>query len=247
MSTTIYSPGAKAEPAANEESFRYTLESPDDFAYQPIPLQIPASLVAAVLGLSAFFSEWLLILPLAGMMLALSGLRKIRTGAGAYSGEKLGRLALTSSIGILVTAGTMHAYIIATEVPAGYHKLNFTTDVSQHPPMNVEGRMAIDPAVAAFDKSKVFIKGYMYPTKSVSNLDGFLLCKDSGDCCFGGNPKTSDMIWVEMPKGKRADFGTGLVAVGGEFELSPAATPDGLHPIYTIKATHFYNPAKTAY
>ena len=52
----------------------------------------------------------------------------------------------------------------------------------------------------ALDGQRIFIKGYMYPTKELEGLNSFLLVKDTGQCCFGGNPAITDMIMVTMER-----------------------------------------------
>jgi hypothetical protein len=86
----------------------------------------------------------------------------------------------------------------------------------------------------------------MYPKKEMSDLDHFVLCKDTGECCFGGNPKPTDMILIEMNRGVLVDHRTGLVAVAGVFHTHSDAGVDGLNPVYKLDCSHF-DVARTSY
>ena len=48
------------------------------------------------------------------------------------------------------------------------------------------------------DGKKVFIKGYMYPSSQMTGIREFVLCRDNGTCCFGGQPRLTDMIRVKL-------------------------------------------------
>jgi len=77
-------------------------------------------------------------------------------------------------------------------------------------------------------------------------LQRFVLCKDMGDCCFGGNPKPTDMIVVEMDGHSRVDFRSGMVAVAGVFRTHADVGAAGLNPVYKLDCS-FFNVAKTSY
>jgi hypothetical protein len=70
-----------------------------------------------------------------------------------------------------------------------------------------------------------------------NGLTSFVLLKDNGKCCFGGDPAKWDMILVIMEPGETVDYIPGLVSVGGTLRANPNA---GLAAaVYTIEGTHF--------
>jgi hypothetical protein len=73
---------------------------------------------------------------------------------------------------------------------------------------------------SALDGQKVFVKGYIYPTNKAT-FNQFVLCRDNGDCCFGGNPKTADMILVRMRDGETMDFSKWQKKVAGVLRFAP--------------------------
>jgi hypothetical protein len=220
----------------------------DEFLYRPIPSLIPVSLAFVLISLVAGVWDVLLIIPFVGGTLAVMSLRQIRRSGGTLSG---GWLACTSlSLQAIMFAGfaAMHAYSYATEVPDGYERVNFTSDISKKGFSNQYGRLGIHPDVQQLVGKKVMIKGYMYPTKQMRGLKSFVLCRDNGDCCFGGQPKPTDMILVKMTGDKTVDFHDNkvMVAVSGIFKAEPTVDETGLQPVYQLEG-EFFGKAKTLY
>ena len=83
-------------------------------------------------------------------------------------------------------------YIYATEVPEGYERISYA-DLQPQPD---EPPDRVPPDAKALDGKKVFIKGYVYPGQRQYGITQFLLVRDQGSCCFGGNPKVTDRILV---------------------------------------------------
>ena len=217
-----------------------------DFVYRPIPVLVPISLAFVFLSLVAAMLAELLIVPAVGVVLAFLAVRQIRNSRGCLSGGWLALTSMLVQLTMLVGFAGMHAYSFATEVPPGFERVNFTADISKKGFSNENGVMGIHPDVKKLVDTKVMIKGYMYPTKTSEGIRSFVLCRDNGDCCFGGQPKTTDMILVNMTGEKSARFRTGLVAVAGVFRAEPTVDETGLRPVYQLDCD-FFGPAKTWY
>lgn len=221
-------------------------EVTNEFNYRPMPPLVPISLGFVFLSPLAFVWDSMTMIPLMGAFLAALAWRKIRVNRGEYSG---GLLAGSCAIILATTtaaAASFHAYNFATELPDGYQRVSFPNEISSKGFITVDGAMKIHPDVEQLSGKPVFLKGFMYPTKQTRGLTSFLLCKDSGDCCFGGQPKQSDMIFVQMAEGQTADFRNGLVAIAGDFQAQPTLDETGLNPVYKIDAKMF-GAAKTGY
>jgi len=217
-----------------------------EFLYRPIPVLVPISLGFVFLSFVAAMMAELIVVPLLGASLAWMALRQIRQSQGGFGGRGLALGSLYSQVILAIGFATMHGYSFATEVPPGFDRVNFTRDISDKGFTNEGGRLGIHPDVQKLENQKVMIKGYMYPTKTMDGLTAFVLCRDSGQCCFGGQPKTTDMILVRMKGDNYARFRSGLVAVAGVFHAAPSVDESGLQPVYQLECDYF-GQAKTWY
>jgi hypothetical protein len=236
--------------SAVEESTLNSLSAPpyegQEFLYRPIPLLVPISLGFVFLSFVAAMMAELLIIPVMGAALAFIAWRQIRASGGGLSGGGLAITSLISQIVLTIAFATVHVYSFATEVPPGFERVNFSADISKKGFSNIAGRVGIHPDVQKLVDQKVMIKGYMYPTKAMEGLKSFVLCRDNGVCCFGGQPNTADMILIHMKGSNAARFQTGLVSVAGVFRAEPTVDETGLQPVYQLDC-EFFGPAKTWY
>lgn len=218
----------------------------NEFNYRPVPPLVPVSGAFALLSLTAFIWDVMIVVPVIGVVLALLAVRQIRRSAGMLSGA----VAATAFAGMMgaaaVTAGAFHAYTFATELPPGYERVSFVYDIAEKGFVVNNGQPGIHPDVQKLDHQPVFLKGFMYPEKQLRGLTRFVLCKDSGQCCFGGQPKQTDMIQVVMAEGLMVNYRPGLIAVAGEFEIHPTLDESGLNPVYRLTGK-LVSPAKTTY
>lgn len=71
-------------------------------------------------------------------------------------------------------------------------------------PLNIEEYLP--PWLAALTGTRVRIRGYMYPPNSQTELPGFMMVRDTKDCCFGRNVLIYDKIGVRMREGVTTDY-----------------------------------------
>lgn len=230
---------------AQPESFGWT-DSAREFEYRPVPALVSVCGAFAFFSLTAFIIDWLLLVPIVGLLMAGVALWQIRRSQGAYGGVKMTGVLIGVMLLELCGAAGLHAYSFATEVPEGFQRVSFASEISKFELKTVNGAYKIPEPVAELDGKPVFLKGYMYPKKEVFGLDRFVLCKDTGECCFGGNPKPTDMIVVEMDPGLRVNHRNGLVSVAGVFHTHAEMGADGLNPVYRLDCSHF-DVARTSY
>ncbi|HUQ68076.1 MAG TPA: hypothetical protein VM165_01050 [Planctomycetaceae bacterium] len=218
----------------------------DEFSYRPVPPLVPISAAFVFLSITAFMWDVFIAVPVIGTVLALVAWRQIARSNGDYSGGWVAAAMSALLPAIAIGAAAFHIASFLTELPPGYQRVSFATDISLKGFVAENGQMGLHPDVQKLAGSEVFLKGFMYPTKDYRDLTSFVLCKDSGDCCFGGQPKPTDMIFIEMQPGKVVDHRPGLVAVAGKFEATPTMDPTGLNPVYKLTCEYFA-PAKTSY
>ena len=230
---------AVARPVAIEPGF-------DDFAYKPLPPLAVVSLLLGICSLSGLLSPLGLLFAVSGVALGVVAVRQIRKADGGLSGGTLALAGVSLSAMLLVGGAALHVYWYQTEVPEGFQRVNFSTDIAKKPFVLEDHEPKAHPDVANLDGKELFVKGYMYPEGQQEGLSTFILCRDNGQCCFGGQPKLTDMIKVKMAKGLAARYSDGMVAVAGVFRLRDLRRAGNMEPAYELEATHF-GPAKTWY
>lgn len=221
----------------------------DEFSYKPVPAIAPVALLLGICSASALLSVMGIAFAIFGAFLGTVGFWKIRSSRGEMGGAKLSVTGAVLSLIFLVSGVSYHSYLYATEVPEGFRRVNFNRDISRKgfaPGAN--GVPEPNPDVMALNGKEVFLKGYMYPTRQTTGIQSFVLVKDTGECCFGGQPQMTDMIEVDLGQGMAVDHHEQiLVAVAGVFRVNPAGGQSDLSPIYRLEASHFHAPARTSY
>ena len=218
----------------------------DEFAYKPIPPLAPVSVLLGICALSGLLSPLGLVFAVFGVVLGFVALRQIDDSDSGLGGGKLAMAGMLTSMVLLVSGVALHIYWYQTEVPTGYQRISFGLDISKKGFINEEGQGRVHDDIAALDGKSLFLKGYMYPGTQLDDLSTFLLCRDNGDCCFGGQPKLTDMIKVKMKGDLRAYHMQHLVSVAGVFRLRDMRKAGNLEPAFELEATHF-GLAKSSY
>ncbi len=216
----------------------------NEFSYKPVLGLAIVSIVMALVALLGLLFWALIPVAFLGMVVAGVALLQLYRSAGEYRG--FGGAWFSLVVCVLAFFGgiglQVHAY--QTEVPEGFERMNFTVDISKKGFVYTrDGGMGAHPDVAALDGKKIFLKGFVYPQSQTHGLKGFLFCRDSGDCCFGGKPKPEDRIGVTMTGDKTIDFYSGRVAVAGTFRLNRNVQSEN-DPVYLMDG-EVYTPAQS--
>lgn len=187
-----------------------------DFPYRAISKSAIASVVLFVLGLIGILIPAILVLALVGALLGLLAVRSIAAYPNEFSGEAIAKFGLIANVLLLCGGIGHHAYIFATEVPEGYTRVNFWE--LQQP--DGEGDLPTDRAKEVSGE-QVFIKGYVHPTSGSGLLKRFIMVPDMGTCCFGGQPKSSDMVQVNLTGGQSIQGNMLKKKLAGKFFVTP--------------------------
>ena len=203
-----------------DEHDTFTEAIPDDL--QPYRAVSRSAILAAVLGfvsLLALIFPSLLVLPIVGFALGIAALATIRRYPNEYTGRPLALTGIALCSVLFVSGATLHTVTYLTEVPEGYTRITFSElqpDV-QHP------ELPIPPQAFELSGKPVFIKGYMHPgVASMGKVNHFILVPDMGTCCFGGQPKPTDMIEVAIVgDAPPLAYSTRTVKLAGKFNATP--------------------------
>jgi len=198
----------------------YAATEPNDFPYRAVSRMAVASIVMlpiALLGLLQTFAP-LLIFAVFGLICAVLALRSIARWPDEYSGRSLALTGAALSGLLLVSGSGWHAYVYATEVPEGYQRVLFYDFQQPQTAPDVPSERAL-----AVDGEDIFIKGYIHPASGSGLLRRFILVPDLGTCCFGGQPRSTDMIEVTLTKGQKVRSGLTKRKLAGKFTINPYA------------------------
>jgi len=150
-------------------------------------------------------------------VIGVTGLMTIRRYPLEYTGDGLARTGLIGGMVLLALGSTVSAYTYATEVPEGYVRVGFWE--LQPDPDRPE--LPVGPKALEVAGQKIFIKGYMHPgvAGGGGKVKHFILVPDMGTCCFGGQPKMTDMIEVVSTDSERIAYSTRRIKLAGTFQL----------------------------
>ncbi len=211
----------------------------DDFPYRAISRGAIVSLiclVVAALGLIPTFMP-LLAVAVIGIIAAALAIRTIRRFPREYSGRGLANFGLIACGTVLVGGIAQHTYIYFTEVPEGYQRVAFYTLQAEQNAADLPTPTAIE-----LDGEDIFLKGYIHPTSGSGMLRNFILVGDLGTCCFGGDPRSSDMIEVTLPGGEAVRAGLTKRKLAGSFQVNraPVKNSDFENPLfYKLKVDQY--------
>lgn len=181
-----------------------------------------AASVIALLSPLAFLDWWLLGLPVVGVVLAGIALRDIARRPDVLAGRNMARATVAVGAAMFVGGLVWQVRGYAAELPPGFTRINYAL-LQPEPGLPPN---AIPQSAVVLDGRDVLLKGYIYPTQRPDGISEFILCRDQGDCCFGGKPKLSDRVRVQLADGDSISFSPRLTKVAGRFAVRPVAAPD---------------------
>lgn len=200
--------------------------------YKQIATLGVGSLVAAIVSILGFFWTPFILVAVVGVVLGVLGLRKIARAPEEIGGFTLTSTATALSVLLAISATCWRVYSFYHNAPPGYEVVAFDSMA-----LTKDGEVA--PEIAALNGRRVYIEGYMYPTKRHAGITDFNLVRTLGHCQFcspGTNP--ADMIAVSMERGNEVNYRANkLVGVGGVLYVAEDFRPGELP--YSMKADVF--------
>ena len=178
-----------------------------------------ASLVLAVLSPLAFLDWWLSVVPVLAMVLGVVAYRDIARRPEVLTGRPLAVAAMAVGLASLLGGLSYLSMVYTSELPEGFERLDYAT----LQPMEGDPPGTVPEAALAMDGRNVLLKGYMYPGKQQLGIVQFLLVRDQGDCCFGGNPRITDRVLVQLSDPRGMPFSPRLTKIAGRFAVRPTA------------------------
>ena len=197
--------------------------------YRAVSKSAVMCLTVGLLSGAALLFPLLLPLPVVGLVLGLVALAKLRRYPEELSGRTAAMLGIALNVVLLVGGVALHSVVYATEVPEGFQRISF----AELQPVPEAPQMPIPPNTLELDGKKVFIKGYVYPDGQQYNIKRFILIPDMGTCCFGGQPKLTDMVEVTLRDPLRTIFERRKRRLAGTLTVDTRLKPvSGLGGVY---------------
>ena len=211
----VSTPDIADKPVKNANPYEPAEVADPNLQYRSVNRAAVGSLILFLLGLTGLLFWQLLILPLAGILLGYSGYRTIKGFPEEYTGLNLARTSMALCLLLIVAGASYHTFVYATEVPEGYERVSFSE-------LQPEGFIPSLPKRAINLRGQpIFIKGYVHPGVSgMTRVSQFVLVPDMGTCCFGGQPKPTDMILVHTTPESRVSYSTRIVRLAGKFDIA---------------------------
>ena len=214
----------------------YTAPTASYDDYRAISSSAIVTLILGIISVTALLFASLLFIPVVGLFLGISACLKIKSRPTELTGFPLALIGTVLSALLLVYGSIHHAYVYATEVPEGYQRISFHDLQPENDPEYLPSRpqdMPVPSMAIELDGDRVFVKGYVFPGGQKENLKQFVLVPDMGTCCFGGEPKLTDMIEVTLQEPLRVDFSYRKRKLGGTLKVDSKLKPvSGVNGVY---------------
>ena len=201
----------------------------DIHPYRALSRSAVFCLVLGLLSFTALMAPVMLVLPALSILLGVVALTNLRRYPAELSGRPAALIGLILSIALLIGGSVLHVVAYATEVPEGFQRISFA-DLQ---PVREAPQLPVSPKALELNGQKVFLKGYLYPDGQQSNIKRFILIPDLGTCCFGGQPKLTDMVEVTLRDPLRTVFELRKRRLAGTLTVDTRLKPvSGLNGVY---------------
>lgn len=170
-----------------------------------------------------------LTVPGMGILLGLRGLQCVKRYD--ETGKTPAMIGMALCAVCMAGAWPLQKWLDANETPPGYKRIDYAQLQAE------EGKGPVPDSAKALDGQRVFIKGFVYPGRQKSGIKEFVLCRDNGTCCFGGQPKLNDMIQVTLKEPLTLEYDTTMRQLAGTFRVSNKPASEGLGQVlYELEA-----------
>ncbi len=187
------------------------------------------SLVFGLVGGLCILFQTLMTLPIIATVFGFYALYSLKRYPDELTGKIPATLGTFLGVSLTIAGIAYHSYVYVTEVPEGFQRITF----SQLQPEKY-GQI-LPPDAPKLNQQKIFIKGYMHPsgTQGMGDVQKFILVPDMGTCCFGGQPKLTDMVEVTLSDNLKTQYSRRQKKLAGLFTVDAEIKEvSGLQGVY---------------
>jgi hypothetical protein len=188
----------------------------------------PAAVVSLALGVLSFLTMFwwpLAIIPIAGMVVGWLALRQIQAAPEEWTGLKFAQWGIGVSLALWIAGyvwyfgllpASVRSAVGMSDIPFGYELVSYDTLQPTNP------AEFVPESATLMDDKKVYIKGYMKPSRRQTGIKDFIMCPSSGQCPFcNPDPKPTEMIRVMMQGGATTAFTNRQIGIAGRLHVDP--------------------------
>ncbi|MDR2642224.1 MAG: DUF4190 domain-containing protein [Planctomycetaceae bacterium] len=209
---------------------------PDELTdYKSLTAETVGSLILGILSILTFISVLFLIFPLMGMILGIIAIRKILNAPEVLSGLGIASAGVAISF-IAAISGLYYQYYISSyEIPIGYREINFEFLAEDPRTGQINPEVLLLAESTQQNASRIFIEGFMQPTRNINNVTEFLIGATPERSKFAPpKPTKTEFIRVRLTGGLTTSYQSSLIGVGGILRVDTTPEPGEL--IYRIDA-----------
>ena len=210
-----------------DDAQEYNSEAYDH--YRTLSISAVATVIFGILSITAFAAPVLLVLPAVGTALGMYAVWTVYSRRDEFTGQRLAVVGLGLSAFMLVVGTAVQWFLNRVEVPEHYKgkEVAFVElqpeediDLSELTRLrNANLELPLPQRADELNGKQVFITGYVYPGSQEKQLKKFVLVPDMKTCCFGNQPKLTDMIEVTLKDPLRVDFSWKRRGIGGVLKV----------------------------
>lgn len=186
--------------------------------YRSISSLAVTSLLLSLISLVMVLAIVLAPVAIVGIVLGICAVHSIRKNRETLTGTKMAIAGIVISVFALVAGTSRYVYDEYLSLPEGYEVVAF--GLLQTQPNQPLGQPVPDSALE-LDGKQVLLRGYVYPHAQKTGLTRFVMVPDFDTCCFGGQPKLTDMVEVRLTDPLTVDFSFSRRKIGGTLRVHP--------------------------
>ena len=214
----------------------------ENLDYRSLTAESVGSLILGFLSILTFVSMLFVVFPIMGIVLGLTAIRKILRATQELEGMGIATAGVGLSAILAVAGMTYQIYMLQYEIPVGYEVIDFTMLTAD----SKTGRVPEQILMLALHLdgqgneyyTPVFVEGYMFPTRQITEIKSFMLVPSVEQNKFGPSTRNpTEMIDVSFLGDLRVSYRSSPVKVGGMLIVNPNPKP-GETP-YSLKADIF--------
>jgi len=210
-------------------------ENPD---YRSLTAESVGSLILGLLSILTFIHWIFAIFPILGIILGVTAIRKLLGASEELSGMGISTVGVALSILFSVVGFSYLYYMDSFATPPGYIDIDFAMLAADPKTGRLPKEVLALAEMTQTQGQRVFIEGYMFQTRKMSEIDSFVLVPALDQGRFGATTRRpTEMIEVNLLGGQTVSYRTSPVRVGGILYANDSATPGELP--YRIDADVF--------